>query len=142
MDLHLLRTSLEVIEHVCTQEKAKTESSEKASKRGKNGKKRPGTKPTVRVPKKACTNMKHCNLCKKHGGVYTTHNTKDCHRYEKDGKEKANFCATKKGGKKTHPARQNFAQMCEKLDKLEKSLKKGSKKSKKSRYEDSDSISE
>jgi hypothetical protein len=37
LDLCLLLTSLEAIESVCTQEKAKTESSKKASNRGKNG---------------------------------------------------------------------------------------------------------
>jgi hypothetical protein len=35
--------------------------------KGKNGKKQPGTNSTARVPKKALTNKKHCNLCKKHG---------------------------------------------------------------------------
>jgi hypothetical protein len=51
------------------------------------------------------------------------HNTKDCCRYEKDGKEKSNFYAAKKGGKKLNPARQNFAQLSKKLDKLEKALR-------------------
>jgi hypothetical protein len=64
--LHLLLASLEAIERMCTQEKTKTESSEKASHKDENGKKQPGTEPTARVPKKACTNMKHCNLGKKH----------------------------------------------------------------------------
>ena len=35
-----------------------------------------------RVPKKACTE-KLCDLCKKHGGAHTTHNTGDCEKYEK-----------------------------------------------------------
>ncbi len=93
-------------------------------------------------PQEACTNKKHCNLCKKHGVKYTMHNTKDCHRYEKDGKEKANFCAAKKGGKKPNPARQNLTQLSKKVDKLEKSLKKANMKSKKRQYEDSNSNSE
>ncbi len=70
------------------------------------------------------------------------HNTKDCCRYEKDGKEKSDFRAAKKGGKKTNPLKQNFAQLSKKLDKLEKALKKLSKKAKKCRYEDSNSGSE
>ncbi len=78
MDLLLLLTSHEAMERVCTQEKAMTEFSKKASHKGKNGKKQPGTKPTARVPKKACTHKEHCGLCKKHGGAHTTHNTKDC----------------------------------------------------------------
>jgi hypothetical protein len=65
------------------------------------------------------------------------HNTKDCRGYKKDRKEKSNFCATKKGGKKTNPVKQNFAQLSKKLDKLEKALRKSSKKVKKCRYEDS-----
>jgi hypothetical protein len=74
--------------------------------------------------------------------MYTTHNTKDCHRYARDGKEKANFRAAKKGRKKPNPVRQNFAQLSKKLDKLKKTLKKASKKSKKHQYKDNDSDSE
>ena len=31
---------------------------------------------------------KHCSLCKKHGGVHTMHNTKECRCYNKDGSHK------------------------------------------------------
>ena len=31
---------------------------------------------------------KHCSLCKKHGGMHTTHNTKECRHYNKDGSHK------------------------------------------------------
>ncbi len=31
---------------------------------------------------------KHCSLCKKHGSVHTTHNTKECRRYNSDGTHK------------------------------------------------------
>ncbi len=140
MDLHSLLTLLEAIEHVCTHKKAKSESFEKASHQGKKGKKHPGTKSMARVLKKVCY-KKHCNLCKKHGGMYTLHNTRDCCRYEKDGKEKSNFCAAKKGGKKANPVNQNFRKLSKKLDKLEKALKKLSKKAQKRQYEDSDSDS-
>jgi hypothetical protein len=112
IDMHLLLMSLEAIEHVCTHEKAKLESSKKASHKGKKRKKCPGTKPTARVPKKVCF-KKNCNLCKRHGGAYTTHNTRDCGRLEKDGKEKSNFHTTKKGSKKANPVNQNFAQLSE-----------------------------
>ncbi len=57
--------------------------------------------------------------------------------YEKDGMEKANFCATKKGRKKPNPARQSFTQLSKKLDKLEKAIKKQSAKYKKCRKDDS-----
>ncbi len=141
MDMHLLLTSLEAIERVCTYEKGKSESSEKSSHKSEKGKKHPGTKATVRVPKKVCFN-KHCNLCKKHGGVYTAHNTCDCRRFEKDGKEKSDFRATKKGGKKGNPVNHNFAQLTKKIEKLKKALKKSGKKGKKCHYEDSNSNSE
>jgi hypothetical protein len=137
MDMCLLLTSLEVIKHICTYKKGKSESSEKSSNKGEKGKKCPGTNSTVRVPKKVCFE-KHCDLCKKHGGTYTMHNTRDCRKFEKDGKEKSNFHATKKVGKKGNPVNHNFAQLTKKIEKLKKALKKSSKKAKKHRYEDSD----
>jgi hypothetical protein len=76
MDMRLLLTSLEAIERVCTYERGKSESSKKPSHKSKEGKKQPGTKDTIRVPKKVCFE-KHCNLCKKHGGAYTMHNTRE-----------------------------------------------------------------
>ena len=103
--------------------------------------KRPGTDPTARVPKKVRF-AKKCNLCKKHWGAHTTHNTGECRKYEKDGTEKSSFRAAEKGGKRSYPSNQNFAQLTEKIKKLEKALKKSSKKGTKRRYEDSDSDSE
>jgi hypothetical protein len=141
MDMRLLLISLEAIERVCTYEKGKLESSEKFSHKSKKGKKRPGTEATICVLKKVCFE-KHCDLCKKHGGAYTTHNTHECCRFEKDGKEKADFRAAKKGGKKGNPVNHNFAQLTEKVEKLEKALKKSGKKGKKGRYKDSNSDSE
>ena len=114
------------------------ESSKKSSHKSKKGKKCPGTKATVRVPKKVCF-KKHCNLYEKHGGAYTTHNTRECRRFEKDGKEKSDFCTAKKGGKKNYPVNHNFAQLTEKIKKLKKALKKSGKKGTKHRYEDSNS---
>jgi hypothetical protein len=104
MDMHLLLTLLEVIECVCTyeNEKGKLESSEKSSHKSKKGKKRPGTQATVRVPKKVCFE-KHCDLCKKHGGTYSMHNTHDCHRFEKDGKEISDSALLRKVVRKAIP---------------------------------------
>jgi hypothetical protein len=141
MDMRLFLTLLEVIECICTYEKGKLESSEKSSHKSKKGKKPPGTKVTVRVPKKVCFE-KHCNLCKKHGGAYTTHITCECCRFEIDGMAKSNFCAAKKGGKKGNPVNHNFVQLTKKIERLKKALKKSSKKGKKHHYEDSDSDSE
>ncbi len=92
-------TSLEAIECICTYEKGRSDTFEKldkSSNKDKKGKKCPGTNSTVRFPKKVRFE-KHCNLCKKHGGAHTTHNTGECRRFEKDGKEKSCFCTAKKG---------------------------------------------
>jgi hypothetical protein len=115
--------------------------SEKSSKKGKKGKKRPGTVFFARVPKKVRFE-KHCNLCKEHGGAHTMHNTCDCCRFEKDGKEKSNFCTAKKGRYKSNLVNQNFAQLTNKIKKLEKALKKSGKKGQKCHYKDSNSDSE
>ncbi len=69
------------------------------------------------------------------------HNTCDSRRFKKDGKEKSNFCAAKKGGYKGNLVNQNFAQLSNKIKKLEKALKKSGKKGQKRRYKDSDSDS-
>jgi hypothetical protein len=127
MDMHSLLTLLEVIKHVCTYKKSKSESSKKSSNKSKKGEKLPGTNSLARVPKKVRFE-KHCDLCKNHGGAYTMHNTRDCHRFEKDRKEKSEFCTTKKGGKEGIPVNQNFAQLTKKIKKLEKVLKKSSTK--------------
>ncbi len=136
-----LLTSLQAIEHVCLQETSNALSGEKASNMSKKGNKRPGTESTTRVSRKVHYE-KHCNLCKKHGDMHTTHNMKDCHKYEKDRLEIANFHTTKKGGKKPYPAKQSFAQLSKKLGKHEKVIKKLSIKSKKCCRDDSDLDSE
>ncbi len=78
----------------------------------------------------------------KHGGACTRHNTLDCRRLHKDGKEKSDFHAAKKGGREGNPINQNFAQLTKKIKKLEKALKKSGKKGQKRPYEGSDSDSE
>jgi len=40
------------------------------------------------IPKKPYKEAKHCALCKKHGGVHTTHNLSDWRKYKKEGKIK------------------------------------------------------
>jgi hypothetical protein len=132
MDMCLLLLSLEAIERFCTQEKSNSQSIKKASNKSRKGNNRSGTESTAKVPKKVCS-KKHCILCKKHGGAHTTHNTKDCHKYEKDGSEKANIHA--------NPMKQSFTQLSKKLDKLEKAIKKLSAKSKKHCRDDSNSNS-
>jgi hypothetical protein len=67
------------------------------------------------------------------------HNTRDCRRFEKDGKDKSNFSAAMKGGKKGNPVNHNFAQLTKKIKMLKKALTKSGKKGKKHPYEDSNS---
>ncbi len=61
VDMCLLLPSLEAIERICTQEKAKASSSKKASIKSKTGSKQPSTGSRTRVPKKVCFE-KHCDL--------------------------------------------------------------------------------
>jgi hypothetical protein len=142
VDMCSLLQSLEAIERVCGREgsnKSNPSCNEKALHSKKRGMKQPGIE-SPRVPKKVRTE-KHCDLCKKHGDAYTTHNTRDCRCFEKDGTGKSDFCATKKGGKKPNPAKQSFAQLSKKLDELEKVIKKKDTKKRKRRSRDSGSDS-
>ncbi len=70
------------------------------------------------------------------------HNARHCRRFEKDGTEKSDFRAAKKGGKKPNPVEQSFAQLSDKLDKLEKVIEKKDTKKRKCRCSNSDSDSE
>ena len=100
-----------------------------------------------RNPKKAKKGWteKHCSLCKKHGGAHTTHNTKECRRYNRDGSHK------KAGGtpKPSKPASgkdgMNFAQLIRTETKkaVRSALKKVNRgKKRRSRHEESDSDSD
>ena len=40
------------------------------------------------IPKKVHKVVKHCTLCKKHGGAHSAHNMSDCRKYNKDCKLK------------------------------------------------------
>jgi hypothetical protein len=138
--MHSLQASLEAIERLCTHKKAHEPSGKKACHKNKAGAKRPSTGATKQAHKKVHFE-RSCELCKKHGGAHTTHVTKDCRKYNKNGMVKANFCTAKKAGKKSNPAKQLFAKLSKKLDKLEKTLRKASHKSKKRCRADSDADS-
>jgi hypothetical protein len=140
MDMRSLQASLEDIERVCTHEKAHVPSGKKASHEHEAGAKQPSNGATNQAHKKVRF-KKSCKLCKKFGGTHTTHATKDCRKYEKDGTAKVDFSAARKAGQKPNPAKQLFAQLSEKLDKLEKTLKKASHKSKKCCRDDCDTDS-
>jgi hypothetical protein len=86
----LLLPDLENIERVMNEKRA-----ESAKARGRDGtasagaksnpKKRASTGSTEQVPKKVKT-VKFCQHCKSNGGPYTSHNTKECCKYDKNGK--------------------------------------------------------
>jgi hypothetical protein len=90
MDLRSLQAPLKAIKRGCAPEKTYAPSGKKASYKNKAGAKRPSNGATKQAHKKVCFE-KSCKLCKKHGGAHTTHSTKDCRKYEKDGTVKANF---------------------------------------------------
>ena len=66
---------------------------------------------------------KHCSLCKKHGGVHTTHNTKECRKWNKDGTLKK----TGKSSSSNARSRVSFAQAINKLTAEVQKLKKEAK---------------
>jgi hypothetical protein len=64
---------------------------------------------------------KHCELCDKHGGPASSHNTDDCRIYKADGTKKGQS----RGEKKSN---HSFAQLEKKLEKAEKKMTKMAKK--------------
>ena len=78
--------------------------------------------------------------------MHTTHNTGECHKYEKDGTLKKSFngkvaVGAKYNGKGKKDHANSFVQIMERFSKLKKAVKKTHKSSrkKKRRQEDSDS---
>jgi hypothetical protein len=107
--------------------------------------------PGARIPKKpkqARTEYvrveKNCELCKKHGGAHTTHNTTECRRYNKDGTPtRGTFGQAARKSREDSRPKKSYAQVLARMAKLEKSLKKANKKDKKRRRRDeSDSDSD
>eukprot|EP00804_Cyclotella_cryptica_P006016 CCRYP_000260-RA/>CCRYP_000260-RA protein AED:0.24 eAED:0.58 QI:0/0/0/1/1/1/3/0/279 len=105
----------------------------------------------ARIPKKpkqarteyTCVD-KNCELCKKHGGAHTTHNTAECRLYNKDGTPmRGTFGQAARKSHKDSCTKKSYAQVLACMEKLEKSLKKANKKGKKRcRREESDSDSD
>ena len=94
----LLLLDLENIDCVMNKkhaESAKARAKDSAALAGTKSspKKRASAGSSEQVPKKACT-LKFCQYCKNNGGPYTSHNTKECCKYDKDGKAVA--ASTKK----------------------------------------------
>ena len=137
--LAVLETIEKMTENQAAKDKTRPAKQDNKTDSEKSGKRKGMSSSTDRIPKKAKSfSERFCQLCKTHGGPHTTHNTKDCRKYEKDGtKAKGGRADTKSHGKPGN----SFAQLTEKLSKLEKLMKKSSKKAsrKRRRRDDSDS---
>lgn len=76
--------------------------------------------------------QKHCQLCQTHGGAAHTHNTKDCRRYTKEGKERSDFGKGKKkgspsgkpSGSSDYVSKKSYKQMRKRAEKAEAKNKK------------------
>ncbi len=131
-----------VVANSNAKDKAAKESAEKATRKGKHK----GTNSNkIWVPKKAKV-KKNCTLCQKHGGAHTTHNTGECHKYEKDGTLKKGFSGKAAIGQKCHGSGKkeksnSFAEIIKRFSKLEKIAKKAQKSSQKKKCHQKDSNS-
>jgi len=112
----------------------------------RKGKRAHGGGPEKGTPKKGRID-KFCKLCKAVDGPFTTHNTTECCRFNKDDSQKDRltkpFDSTKKPWKK--PGSGDPAQMAYlmgEMAKLKKKLKKSKKHSKKRARDSSDSDSD
>jgi hypothetical protein len=135
----LLLPDLENIERVMNEKRA-----ESAKARGKDGTASAGAKSnpkkgvsmgsSERVPKKA-RSTKFCQHCKNNGGPYTSHTTKECRKFDKDGKAVAAM------GKKPYKKKpykkdggRNDKQMAFLADAIESLVRKGLKKAAKKKH--------
>ena len=112
----------------------------------RKGKRVHGEGPDTGNPKKVRT-AKYCKWCKAVDGPFTTHNTDECCRFNKNGSQKDRltkpFDSSKKPAWKK-PSGGNPDQMAyltEEMTKLKKKLKKSQKRSKKRSRDSSDSDS-
>ncbi len=135
---------------------------EKYNKKARVNKAKAATAPKTaeRVPKKRAhgggsdrgapqksRSAKYCKWCKMVNGLYTTHDTIECHRFKKYGTPKDKpvkpFDFAKKPWKKTGSRDSSqMAYLTEKVAKLEKKLKKTKKQGKKHPCDSSDSDSD
>eukprot|EP00804_Cyclotella_cryptica_P031002 CCRYP_013583-RA/>CCRYP_013583-RA protein AED:0.44 eAED:1.00 QI:0/0/0/1/1/1/2/0/395 len=91
-------------------------------------------------PKKVGWTDKQCVLCKKHGGLHKSHNSRDCRRHNKDSTPiKKNGGAGKPHSKERKPEGANLAQIV--WTELKKALRKKSSKRKRHHANDSESDS-
>jgi hypothetical protein len=140
------RALLMVLENIESNVELDDRPSSKDKAKGTDSKRKTESKDS-RPPKKAKKGWteKHCSLCKKHGGVHTTHNTKECRRYNSDGTRKK----TVNNPKADKPSRDkdgmNFAQIirAETRKAVRAAFKKSNRSNKRRRHQrDSDSDSD
>jgi hypothetical protein len=144
----VLTPELENIERVMLEQsvdrhKSKERAATVTPTKGKPGKGSSKGGSSKSAPKKAKTE-KFCQRCKTHGGSYTSHNTSECRRYDKDGKPTGQFGSKssekhkpfKKGGEK------GLAYMTSMLEAIAKGQKKAAKKGKKRKKREYDSSSD
>ena len=113
--LAVLKTIEKMMENQAAKDKGKPAKQENKADSEKSGKRKGMSSSTDRIPKKQkASSTKFCQLCKEHNGPHMTHNTKDCHKYEKDGSKKKFGRANTKSASKTR----------NKLSKLGKLVKK------------------
>ncbi len=88
--LSILQNIEKVVANSNSKEKAKKENTEKATGKREKGMCKGSSSMDYHILKKVRVE-KSCALCQKHGGAHTTHNTGECHKYEKDGTLKTSF---------------------------------------------------
>jgi hypothetical protein len=103
----------------------------------RKGKRAHGGGPDKGNPKKGHTD-KFCKWCKAVDGPFTTHNTTECRRFNKDGSQKDRptkpFDSTKKPWKKPGSGNSDqISHLTEEVTKLKKRLKKSKKHKKRAR---------
>ena len=112
----------------------------------RKGKRAHGGGPDKGTPKKGRTD-KFCKWCKAVDGPFTTHNTDECRRFNKDGSQKVSvsksFDSAKKPWKKPGSGNSDqISHLTEEIAKLKKKLKQKSKKHKKRARDSSDNDSD
>ena len=111
----------------------------------RKGKREHGGGPSKGAPKKGRT-AKYCKWCKAVDGPFTTHNTDECRRFNKDGSQKVfnkpSDSAKKPWKKPGNGNSDQISHLTEEMDKLKKKLKKSQKRGKKRSRDSSDSDSD
>jgi hypothetical protein len=117
--------------HKAGQKAKAKEGAASAIAKGSSKKRSASGNPGEQVPKKGKPN-KFCQHCKAKGGPHLTHNTKECHRYDRIGNSLAT-AARKPGDAKPSSKKRGDKQMAYLTAAVESVMKKGLKKVMKSK---------